>query len=491
MDPLTIALAIYGGYQGYTSAKKAHANTLGQLFATAAGAYGGYNLGSGIGALGSAAGETAATNIGVGETINAGVNNGIGALYNASAVDPYATTSLGMDTNAALSQSMNQAPIEGIKTLGASQPQFQQLQPTIMNAGYEQSIMPQNVRTLSDTGEVTYENQWRPGPNGNVQVTPVSATIPEPDNPYKPGGKFYQPEQTQVPTGEDIARQNRLGELRAAEEARVSAQRAAQAPYNISGIDDLGQVGRTVDYGQYNPPQTMSEKLSGYGSKAGDILGKTFYDEKDGIKVGNAALVGVPAALYASGAFERKPYERSMFTYNVNYPDLYRNRTFQVQDPKTGQVYNMPQQSYIPEEKARAGITNPNQQFGPYKREVLTLNQGGLASLAYFKDGGVTYLPSKVQNDETNEDSYVRANGYVEDPTGSGSKNEDTMLAQLADGEFVTRTDGVLGAGILAGANPDDEKQMRKMGADFFYEQQKRFKRIFDLLDASRKATAH
>ena len=214
MDPLTIALAIYGGYQGYTSAKKAHANTLGQLFATAAGAYGGYNLGSGIGALGSAAGETAATNIGVGETINAGVNNGIGALYNASAVDPYATTSLGMDTNAALSQSMNQAPIEGIKTLGASQPQFQQLQPTIMNAGYEQSIMPQNVRTLSDTGEVTYENQWRPGPNGNVQVTPVSATIPEPDNPYKPGGKFYQPEQTQVPTGEDIARQNRLGELR-------------------------------------------------------------------------------------------------------------------------------------------------------------------------------------------------------------------------------------------------------------------------------------
>ena len=85
----------------------------------------------------------------------------------------------------------------------------------------------------------------------------------------------------------------------------------------------------------------------------------------------------------------------------------------------------------------------------------------------------------------------MRANGYVEDSTGSGNKDEDTMLAQLADGEFVTRTDGVLGAGILAGANPNDQKQMRKMGADFFYEQQKRFKRIFDLLDASRKATAH
>ncbi len=39
--------------------------------------------------------------------------------------------------------------------------------------------------------------------------------------------------------------------------------------------------------------------------------------------------------------------------------------------------------------------------------------------------------------------------------------------------EFVTRTDGVLGAGILAGANPKNAKEMRKLGAEFFYEQQK------------------
>jgi len=85
----------------------------------------------------------------------------------------------------------------------------------------------------------------------------------------------------------------------------------------------------------------------------------------------------------------------------------------------------------------------------------------------------------------------MRTNGYVEDGAGNGDKEEDTMLAQLADGEFVTRTDGVLGAGILAGANPKNAKEMRKLGAEFFYEQQKRFKRIYDLLDASRKATAH
>jgi len=491
MDPLTIALAIYGGYQGYTSAKRAHANTLGQLFATAAGAYGGYNLGSGV--TGSEFGQeylpSALTEkiVPGPSQILSNVGSGITGLLNPAS-----------ETN--LQAVQNQIPLGNVQNIAqntetgipsiATSPQFQTLQPTIMNAGYEQPIQ-QGVRTLSDTGELSYQPQWTPGPNGQPTITPASATIPEPDNPYKPGGRFYQPEPTQVPTGEDIARQNRLGELRAAEEARVSAQRAAQAPYNMSGIDDQGQVGRSVDYYQSTPSKTYADTLSGYASDAGTALKNTFYNEKDGIKLGNAALVGIPALTYLSGAFERKPYERSLFTYNVNYPDLYRNRTFQVQDPKTGQVYNMPQQSYIPEEKAKAGITNPNQQFGPYKREVLTLNQGGLASLGHFREGGVTYLPSKVQNDETNEDSYMRANGYVEDPTGAGDKNEDTMLAQLADGEFVTRTDGVLGAGILAGANPGDEKQMRKMGADFFYEQQKRFKRIFDLLDASRKATAH
>jgi hypothetical protein len=83
----------------------------------------------------------------------------------------------------------------------------------------------------------------------------------------------------------------------------------------------------------------------------------------------------------------------------------------------------------------------------------------------------------------------MRAGGYVIDGNGAGDKNEDTMLAQLADGEFVTRTDGVLGAGILAGANPKDEKDMRDKGAKYFYDQQARFKRVYDLLNANRAAT--
>jgi hypothetical protein len=60
------------------------------------------------------------------------------------------------------------------------------------------------------------------------------------------------------------------------------------------------------------------------------------------------------------------------------------------------------------------------------------------------------------------------------------------MLAQLADGEFVSRADAVLGAGILSGASPRDMKGMRSKGANFFYDQQKKFKRIFDLVNASK-----
>jgi hypothetical protein len=119
-------------------------------------------------------------------------------------------------------------------------------------------------------------------------------------------------------------------------------------------------------------------------------------------------------------------------------------------------------------------------------------NKGGIVSvLRKFNEGGINYLPSKVTHDENDVNNYVRATGYVEDGSGNGDKDEDTILAQLADGEFVSRADAVLGAGIMAGASPSSMKDMRAKGAAYFYEQQKRFKRIFDLLDASRKVTTH
>ena len=112
---------------------------------------------------------------------------------------------------------------------------------------------------------------------------------------------------------------------------------------------------------------------------------------------------------------------------------------------------------------------------------MYTAKEGGLAEIKRFREGGVNYLPSKTDHDEKDYNNYVRAEGYVEDGSGNGDKDEDTMLAQLADGEFVSRADAILGAGIMEGASPEDFKEMRRLGAKFFYKQQDQLKRIYDI----------
>jgi len=124
---------------------------------------------------------------------------------------------------------------------------------------------------------------------------------------------------------------------------------------------------------------------------------------------------------------------------------------------------------------------------------MYTFNTGGIVNLdtmPKFNTGGINYLPSKVDHDENDSNNYVRAQGYVEDGSGNGDKDEDTILAQLADGEFVSRADAILGAGIIEGANPKSYKDMRRKGAAFFYDQQSKFKRVFDMIDASREKSS-
>ena len=128
--------------------------------------------------------------------------------------------------------------------------------------------------------------------------------------------------------------------------------------------------------------------------------------------------------------------------------------------------------------------------ISPYSygsNSLYKFNKGGIAEVKKFNSGGINYLPSKFDHDEKDVNHYVRAQGYVEDGSGNGDKDEDTMLAQLADGEFVSRADAILGAGIMEGADPKNMKDMRKKGAAFFYGQQAKFKRIFDLLDEARE----
>jgi len=184
-------------------------------------------------------------------------------------------------------------------------------------------------------------------------------------------------------------------------------------------------------------------------------------------------LTGIIAGgTYLSGAFEPGPVDMYQPTYNINYPKFAAARgPFKYIDADTGQEKTY-EQPYMPE-------SDPS---NPYKFEKVRMRTGGLAEIRKFNEGGVNYLPSKVSHDENDSSNYVRATGYVEDGSGAGDKDEDTMLAQLADGEFVTRADGVLGAGIIAGANPNSFKDMREKGAAYFYDQQKKYKRVFDLL---------
>lgn len=189
----------------------------------------------------------------------------------------------------------------------------------------------------------------------------------------------------------------------------------------------------------------------------------------------------ITAGTFLGGAFDRQPTDVYMPGYNMNYLDMKEKRPqYTYIDPNTGQEKAY-EKIYAPEE---AGKGDPR--MGPYSVNVQRFNTGGLSSIQKFNEGGVNYLPSKVSHDENDANNYVRASGYVEDGEGVGDKDEDTMLAQLADGEFVTRADGVLGAGIIAGGNPNSMKDMREKGAQYFYEQQKRYKRVFDLLKDSR-----
>ena len=92
------------------------------------------------------------------------------------------------------------------------------------------------------------------------------------------------------------------------------------------------------------------------------------------------------------------------------------------------------------------------------------------SSNQFNKGDLVDVLPSKLKRDEDDEKNYKRTSGkMVTDETGKGSGNKDTMLAQLADGEFVTKAKSVLGAGKAMGGK--SKKEQRKLGAQFFYKQ--------------------
>ena len=259
--------------------------------------------------------------------------------------------------------------------------------------------------------------------------------------------------------------------------AKFSAMPMTQSLTRLPGISAIQTPGNQMINNQMQQEVaagvTKSNVLnqgnsSNQGGSLLDLLRKKGSDEYDPMKIALAAG-GIPLIM---GAFDQAPTDVYTPGYNTNYLKTREERSFSYIDPATGEEKEY-KKIYVPEE-------NPNDPG--MQMNATRLRTGGLAEIQKFNEGGINYLPSKTTHDENDSNNYVRASGYVEDGAGVGDKDEDTMLAQLADGEFVTRADGVLGAGIIAGANPNSMKDMREKGATYFYEQQKRYKRVFDLL---------
>jgi hypothetical protein len=238
---------------------------------------------------------------------------------------------------------------------------------------------------------------------------------------------------------------------------------AAGAPGTL-GFNAAGQaIPSALEYTASQLPAAVSSAApTGFLGKAGELYGKLGTAEKIGLGVAGASLLGG----------EEEPQEP--------VPGTTPEERAAAQAQATAQMDNL---------TSKRG-TMPTYSGSPYNYDsnFYTFNTGGIVSaLPKFSVGGINYLPSKQTHDENDVHNYVRATGYVEDGSGNGDKDEDTILAQLADGEFVSRADAILGAGIMEGASPSSMKDMRKKGAAFFYDQQAKFKRVYDLLDASRK----
>ena len=214
------------------------------------------------------------------------------------------------------------------------------------------------------------------------------------------------------------------------------------------------------------------------GKETASVLG---FGKESGITgLGTGADIGLGiagttflAGMGDKGGEEKKTEEK----VNENYPnvkDIVTN--FNIKDPVTGQTSKLAI-GETPEERLMKTGYKPR------------FKDGGLAK---FNNGAlVSMLPGKSLSDEKDPSVYKRAYNFVADETGNGDMEEDTMLAQLADGEFVTTAKAVLGAGIFQGAGPDNMKAMRDKGAKFFYDQQAKFKRVYEMLeDAKEKEVA-
>ena len=275
-----------------------------------------------------------------------------------------------------------------------------------------------------------------------------------------------------------------------------STKRSFRDALIAGGIGQLGAMGGVKGMQGFGNPQMAGSLSAGgnylQGANVAQQAATTLPGKAASWAMGKPAVAKTPETAGTAATGIRGWSTGAKLGAGLGIATLMEGDEDMPKPPFTEQDYK---DAYAKQSKLTAGLgdafqyTPSNVMYygGPQTSDIYQYQKGGLASIQKFATGGVSYLPSKIDHDEKDTNNYIRAEGQIADGTGSGDKNKDTILAQLADGEFVSRSDAILGAGLIEGAAPNSEDEMRKKGAAFFYSQQSKFKRIFDLLNASKK----
>ena len=243
------------------------------------------------------------------------------------------------------------------------------------------------------------------------------------------------------------------------------------------GIAGLGEGGKGFTEGFKgafnNPFGGDPSKLPGAGVPVDPNAAKKASEGILGFGTGADIGAGIAATTLLGGMGGDEEPKKTEEKVNENYPnvkDIVTN--FNIKDPVTGATSKLAIGETPEERFMKVGYTPRYKDGG-----IAKFNNGALVSM----------LPGKSLSDEKDPSVYKRAYNFVADETGNGDMEEDTMLAQLADGEFVTTAKAVLGAGIFQGAGPGNMKAMRDKGAKFFYDQQTKFKRVYEMLENAKE----
>jgi hypothetical protein len=223
------------------------------------------------------------------------------------------------------------------------------------------------------------------------------------------------------------------------------------------------------------PPKTPGANLIYYSQPeafrpfGGQEIDPSKFPEKPYANMQEGGIANLSPASDRDIQYARDVQEK---LYGLNNLSPASDRDLQAINESTSAMREIMLMKEIEEMKNKLAILSE-----AYGKDIVnpSTNQPGSAqeSTSAFKDGAlVDQIPSKTNKDENNKKNYKRTSGkLVVDANGKGSENKDTMLAQLADGEFVTKSAAVRGAGIAMGASPKDKEQQRQMGAEFFYKQ--------------------